>query len=162
MTTFSKCILTLAALTCFQANAQTPAASPEMPTSAGTTTKDSAVSDAGGAIKVPRVFFIEPKDGATVKGPEVKVLFGLEGMKIAKAGVVAAGTGHHHLIIDGQPVKNGTVIPSDKKHLHFGAEQTEATVTLPKGKHTLTLQFADGNHTSYGPMMTQTISITVK
>ncbi|MES2857375.1 MAG: DUF4399 domain-containing protein, partial [Bdellovibrionota bacterium] len=59
-------------------------------------------------------------------------------------------------------VKRGEVVPADDRHIHFGLGQTETTVKLPKGKHTLTLQFADGNHASYGEMMSQTISITVK
>jgi len=37
-------------------------------------------------------------------------------------------------------------IPNDFSHLHFGAGQTEAKITLPLGKHTLRLLFADAAH----------------
>lgn len=108
-----------------------------------------------------RVYFVSPQDGATVTSP-FKARFGLDGMKIAPAGDMSPGTGHHHLIIDGQPVAAGTVVPKDDGHLHFGKGQIEAEVTLPPGDHTLTLQFADGAHGSYGPGMSQTIKVHVK
>jgi hypothetical protein len=37
-------------------------------------------------------------------------------------------------------------IPQDKKHLHFGAGQTEARIELPPGKHTLQLVLGDAKH----------------
>ena len=33
---------------------------------------------------------------------------------------------------------------------------------LEPGTHTLTLQFADGNHNSYGEAMSETITVTVE
>jgi len=107
------------------------------------------------------VHFVEPADGATVSNP-VKVQMAVEGMKVMPAGELVAGTGHHHLIVDGQPVPMGTAVPADKTHLHFGKGQTETELSLPPGKHTLTLQFADGKHQSYGPALSQTIEIDVK
>ena len=108
-----------------------------------------------------RVFFIAPKDGATVSNP-VHVVFGLDGMTIAPAGTMTEGTGHHHLIIDGGPLPKGAVIPATDTSLHFGKGQTESDLTLPPGDHTLTLQFGDGAHRSYGPEMSQTITVHVK
>jgi hypothetical protein len=119
------------------------------------------VSEVKGAVKMSKVVFIEPKDGATVP-QKFKVKFGVEGMKIANAGTMTPGTGHHHLIIDGTPVPKGQPVPTDAQHMHFGKGQTESEMTLKPGKHTLTLQFADGAHLSYGEMMSQTIHITVK
>jgi hypothetical protein len=107
-----------------------------------------------------KVYFVEPKDGATVQSP-VHVVFGVDGMKVAPAGDMTAGTGHHHLIIDGQPVPTGQVVPADATHIHFGKGQTETDVPLTPGKHTLTMQFADGLHRSYGPEMSSTITVTV-
>ena len=121
------------------------------------------VGEAKGAIKKAKVFFIEPKDGATVSG-KFKVKMGLEGMTIKKAGekVDDMTSGHHHLIIDGAAIPAGQPIPMDEKHIHFGLGQTETEITLPKGDHTLTLQFADGAHRSFGPSLSQTIKIKVK
>ncbi len=108
-----------------------------------------------------RVYFVEPKDGATVTSP-VHVKFGVDGMKVAPAGTMTEGTGHHHLVIDGGPVPKGTVVPADDTHIHYGKGQTETDVKLSPGDHTLTMQFADGAHRSYGPEMASTIKVHVK
>lgn len=117
------------------------------------------------SIKSPvqRVYFVEPKDGAIV-GNEVKVVMGVEGMEIKPAGAVVDNTGHHHLLIDAQQQLNaGEAVPTgSNKHLHFGKGQTETSVKLAPGTHTLTLQFANGAHVSYGEKMRSTINVTVK
>lgn len=107
------------------------------------------------------VFFVTPKDGATVSNP-VHVQFGVEGMTVAPAGTMTENTGHHHLLIDGEPLPKGQVVPASDKSLHFGKGQTETDITLPPGDHKLTLQFGDGAHRSYGPEMSQTITVHVK
>ena len=117
--------------------------------------------DVKGAVKMPSVSIVEPKDGATVS-KTFTVKFAVNGMKVANSGDMTAGTGHHHLIVDGGPIKKGEVVPTDNTHLHFGTGQMETTLTLPKGEHTLTLQFADGAHVSYGEMMSQSIKVRVK
>lgn len=108
-----------------------------------------------------RVFFVQPQDGAKVKSP-VKIEFGVEGMEIKPAGEIVEGTGHHHLIIGPAGVPVGTAVPADEKHIHFGKGQTNAEIELPQGEHKLTMQFADGNHVSYGDPMAATITITVE
>lgn len=118
-------------------------------------------SDKGHSCGCKKVWFVEPKDGDKVSSP-VKIKFAVKGMKIAPAGKMMEGTGHHHLIINGTVVEKGKVVPADEKHIHFGKGQTETTVELPKGKHTLTMQFADGAHQSYGEKMSQTITVHVE
>ncbi len=107
------------------------------------------------------VWFVEPKDGATVTSP-FKVVFGVKGMAVDPAGEIKADSGHHHLLINLGPMSAGEAIPVDDKHLHFGKAQTEAEVTLPPGQYKLTMQFANGAHVSYGPAMAASINITVK
>jgi len=107
------------------------------------------------------VFFVSPKDGATV-GRDVDVRMGVRGLTVEPAGQVHESAGHHHLIIDGGPIPAGQVVPKDATHLHFGKGQTETRLKLAPGAHTLTLQFANGHHESYGPAMSQTIHIKVK
>jgi hypothetical protein len=107
-----------------------------------------------------RVFFRSPADGATVTSP-VKLSFGVEGMELRPAGDLAPNTGHHHLIVADAGIPAGTAVPADETHIHFGQGQTEAEVPLPPGTHRLTMQFADGNHVSYGEPMAATITITV-
>ncbi len=113
-----------------------------------------------GADPVKRVFFVEPKDGAEVKSP-VKVVMGVEGMTIKPSGGVVAGTGHHHILINKGPMRGGKVIPTDPIHVHFGKGETEAELELDPGDYTLTMQFADGLHRSYGKKMAHTIRIKV-
>jgi hypothetical protein len=110
------------------------------------------------------VSFISPKDGAEVP-TTFKANFGEKGMKITPAGqdIDDKTKGHFHLIIDGPAAAEGKVIPADATHLHFGKGQTESgDITLTPGKHTLTLQFADGLHRAYGTDLTKTITVTVK
>ena len=111
-----------------------------------------------------KVYFVNLKNGATVTSP-FKVEFGISGMKIAKAGTYEPGTGHHHLLIDTKLGKADLAnpIPSDAQHIHFGGGQTETTLTLPPGKHTLQLVLGDGNHVPHKPpVMSKVITITVK
>jgi Domain of unknown function (DUF4399) len=107
------------------------------------------------------VYFIAPLDGATVSSP-FTVKFGLVGMGIKPAGELAAGTGHHHLLINDTAMPAGQVIPANDTHIHFGKGQTETEVKLAPGTYKLTLQFADGYHQSYGSEMSATITVTVK
>ncbi|MCH2109376.1 MAG: DUF4399 domain-containing protein [Polyangiaceae bacterium] len=109
------------------------------------------------------VSFVAPENGAKLKSP-VKFVFGVKGMKIVPAGKdpLARTSGHHHLLIGEKSYPLGQVIPADKTHLHFGKGQTEATVELPPGEHTIGMQFADGTHSSYGPEMAASIKITVE
>ncbi|KVO82693.1 DUF4399 domain-containing protein [Burkholderia ubonensis] len=109
-----------------------------------------------------RVYFVEPAEGATVRTP-VHVKFGLEGdMQLRQAGDMTPDTGHHHLLIDGRPITKGDVIPMGEHSLHYGKAQTETDIRLPPGRHTLTLQFGDGAHRSYGPELSQTIVVNAQ
>jgi hypothetical protein len=110
------------------------------------------------------VYIIAPRDGATLHGP-VTVRFGLKGMGIAPAGVKFDNTGHHHLLVDTdlKELKLDAPMPATDKILHFGKGQTEATLTLPPGKHTLELIFADYLHNSFDPPLhSKKITITVE
>jgi hypothetical protein len=110
-----------------------------------------------------RVSFASPADGATVHSP-VKVKLVVEGMKIRPAGQAANEriSGHHHLFIDAKPVPTGTFIPRDAHHIHYGGGESEMELEVPTGKHTITAQFGDGAHMSYGPSMAATIAVTVE
>ena len=109
-----------------------------------------------------KVYFIAPQDGAEVSGP-VTVRFGLSGMGVAPAGIEKPNTGHHHLLIDVDKVDLSSPLPADDNHKHFGGGQTETTITLKPGKHTLQLLLADHNHVPHKPpVMSEKITITAK
>lgn len=107
-----------------------------------------------------KVYIVAPADGATVGNP-VKVVFGLSGMGVAPAGTKQDKTGHHHLLIDTDLPNLKAAIPKDDKHVHFGGGQTETTVTLPAGKHTLQLLLGDFAHVPHDPPV-KSEKITIK
>lgn len=108
------------------------------------------------------VYIISPENGSTVSSP-VTVTFGLKGMGVAPAGVAKDKTGHHHLLINTDPPNMDSPIPSDDHHRHFGAGQTEVTVELEPGEHTLQLLLGDANHIPHDPpVMSEPITITVQ
>ncbi|WP_299870244.1 DUF4399 domain-containing protein [uncultured Hoeflea sp.] len=116
------------------------------------------------------VYFVNLEDGATVSGP-VKVVFGLSGMGVAPAGTEKENTGHHHLLINRPPLGEGEDgtdellygLPADDNHMHFGAGQTEVSLDLAPGTHTLQLVLGDMNHVPHlKPIMSEVITITVE
>ena len=107
------------------------------------------------------VYFENLTDGQEVSST-VLVEMGVKGMEIEPAGEVNKGKGHHHIIIDGGYMNTGETIPADANHIHYGKGQTEATIELTPGQHTLTLQFANGLHQSYGEEWSKTITVNVK
>src|SRR6185437_5849672 len=110
-----------------------------------------------------KVFIVSPKNGETVTSP-VTVKFGIKGMTLAPAGTKDPNTGHHHLLIDTDaPADLSQPLPASDKIVHFGKAQTETTVNLPPGKHTLQLLLADANHIPHSPaVMSKKVTITVK
>jgi hypothetical protein len=109
-----------------------------------------------------QVYIISPKDGAKVSSP-VTVQFGLKGMGIAPAGVKIENTGHHHLLIDSEaPTDLSQPLPASDKVVHFGKGQTETTVKLTPGKHTLQLLLGDSTHVPHNPpVISKKVTITV-
>lgn len=107
------------------------------------------------------VSLVEPADGATVSSP-FKVRFGVKGMVVEPAGDILPNSGHHHLVINGEAVPTGQSVPFTDRSLHFGKGQTETEITLPPGSYTLTAQFANGAHQSYGKPMSRTVRVTVR
>ncbi len=109
------------------------------------------------------VYIVSPRNGAKVKSP-VTVVFGLKGMGIAPAGIKFDNTGHHHLLIDSElPVDLSQPLAANEKSVHFGKGQTETSVTLPPGKHTLQLVLGDSLHIPHDPAVySKQITITVE
>jgi hypothetical protein len=109
------------------------------------------------------VYFIDPQDGDTVPGT-FTAKFGLSGMEIAPAGVDKEGTGHHHLLVDLDGLPNlKEALPATEHIKHFGGGQTEVTLTLPPGEHSLQLLLANYAHIPHEPpVLSKPLSITVK
>jgi len=110
-----------------------------------------------------KLYFITPADGAELTSP-ITVKFGLSGMGVAPAGIDKKNTGHHHLLIDLDTLPNMSLpLPNDSQHKHFGGGQTETSLKLAPGKHTLQLLLGDMNHMPHTPsVLSSKITITVK
>ncbi len=116
------------------------------------------------------VYFVNLEDSASVSGP-VTVIFGLEGMGVAPAGTEREMTGHHHVFLNRPPLGEGEEgaeellygIPADDNHIHFGGGQTQVTLDLEPGEHTLQLVLGDLNHVPHvPPVASEQITITVE
>lgn len=110
-----------------------------------------------------KVMILEPRDGATVTSP-VTVKFGIENMDLVPTETDKPNSGHHHLLIDVPTLPVASLpIAKDDQHQHFGKAQTETSVILAPGKHTLQLMLGDKDHVPHEPaVVSQKISITVK
>lgn len=117
-----------------------------------------------------KVYFINLSDGDSVEAPFV-VNFGLSGMGVAPAGTEKENTGHHHIFINRAPLGEGAEdvelmengVPTDDNHRHFGGGQTEVTLDLPAGTHTLQLVLGDEFHVPHNPpVVSEVITITLK
>jgi len=116
------------------------------------------------------VYFIGLEDGDTVSSP-VTVVFGLAGMGVAPAGTEKENTGHHHLLLNRPPIGEGEEgaeeleygLPADDNHIHFCGGQTQTTIDLPAGTHTMQLVLGDLNHIPHSPpVASEVITITVE
>ncbi|MGE0393164.1 MAG: DUF4399 domain-containing protein [Vicinamibacterales bacterium] len=118
------------------------------------------------APAAPRVFFVEPADGATVKSP-VHFSFGIEGFTIAAVpeGTVEQardGVGHHHLGVDVGCLPDGAAIPKGTPGwVHFGKGDTTIDMQLTPGPHTFALQTGNDLHQTVSGLC-ETLSITVE
>lgn len=125
--------------------------------------------------KDAKVFIVSPADGATVD-KTFTVKFGIEGMALKPAGDQTAHSGHHHLLVDVDKAplsdtplptslmpENGVALPAGPQVLHFGKAQSETTITLTPGKHTLQLVLGDAYHVPFKPAVeSQKITVNVK
>jgi len=149
-------VLTVATI----AVACTPASAQQAPATAAPSDAGQSTAPAGAYS-----YFANLKNGDTVTSP-LKVVFGLSpNMGVAPAGVDKENVGHHHLLVDKTltPEEMTQPIVVDAQHVHFGKGQTETTVTLPPGKHTLQLVLANWTHIPFKPpVQSEVITVTVQ
>lgn len=117
----------------------------------------------GAAAERATVSITEPADGAEVDAGPLRVVMETTGLEIVAAGTMDAGTGHHHLIVDGD-VDWTLPIPNDLGvHYHMGQAETEFTLEgLSPGQHRIIAVVADGVHVPLDPPVADTIHVTVR
>ena len=127
-----------------------------------------APAESAPAAAMPKVYFVEPQDGATVKSP-VHLVFGIEGYAVEPVpeGEVAPeavrpGVGHHHVGVDEDCLPAGTtIVKGTPSWVHFGTGSTFIDMQLTPGPHKLTLQLGDDLHRTVDNLC-QTINVTVE
>ena len=116
---------------------------------------------------VSRVFFVEPKDGTTIKS-EARLVFGSEGIEIGAVppgelteADVRPGIVHYHVAIDTDCLPAGQIIPKADPWIHFGTGANTADIGLTPGQHRLTVQAGDDQHRTVEGLC-ETITVTVE
>ncbi|GEM_PF-412203 len=130
---------------------------------------DAQEAAATAAMRTPspdgaRVYFANLEDGAVVSSP-LTIEFGAENIGVTQAGDQTEGTGHHHILIDTtvDALDTSMPIPADDTHVHFGMGQTETTLELAPGEHTLQLVMGDWTHIPHDPVVaSEVITVTVE
>src|SRR5213596_3809803 len=113
-----------------------------------------------------RVFFVEPKNNATVTSP-VHMKFGAEGIKIeavppGDVTTTRPGVAHYHVGIDENCLPAGkTIVKGMPSWVHFGDGKDVFDSQMTPGKHKLALQLGDDLHNTM-PGACQVISVNVK
>ena len=109
------------------------------------------------------VFIMQPGDGSTVSSP-LTVKFGITNMSVSPAGIDQPNSGHHHLLIDLIELPDMTEpLPTTDNIVHFGKGQTETTLILEPGEHSLQLLLGNYLHIPHDqPVISKKIHITVE
>lgn len=153
----------LLTVACGQEAADPPAASaPAQSAPAAPATPAAPLFERRAAPAGAVAYIIEPADGAVVSSP-VRVVFGLRGIGVSPAAIERADAGHHHLLVDTGLPDLSRPIPADDNHRHFGGGQTETTLELAAGTHTLQLLLGDHLHVPHDPpIASERITIEVR
>ncbi len=117
----------------------------------------------GGAPEASRVEIVEPAEGATVTGPDVRVVLQAHGVEIVPAGVEQPNSGHHHLFMDVPVAAAGEPIPAGPGIVHLGGAQTEHTFEgLTPGEHVLIATLGDWLHVPIESVGADTVRFTIQ
>ena len=119
------------------------------------------------AASGPRVFFVTPKDGDTIK-PLSTVEFGSTGVTVAAVppgeltpDQVRPNTIHYHLGTDTDCLPPGTAIPKADPWIHFGDGKNVIEMSLAPGPHRIAVQAGDDRHVTI-PGLCEVITVTVE
>lgn len=110
-----------------------------------------------------QVWFVSPKDQSQVSSP-VTIIFGSSNLNIAPAGDNQPNSGHHHLLVDMEELPALDMpLPASDQVIHFGKGQTEATIALSPGSHSLQLLLGNYAHVPHSrPVMSEKITVVVE
>ena len=114
-----------------------------------------------------RVFFVQPKNGDTIKSLST-IEFGSSGVTVGavppgelKPEQVRANIIHYHLGVDTDCLPDGVVIPKADPWIHFGDGKNVIEMQFKPGPHRIAVQAGDDMHRTL-PGMCEVISVTVQ
>jgi hypothetical protein len=112
---------------------------------------------------------VSPADGATVKGPKVKVEVAVENWTLEPAGsALSDSSGHLHFFIDApaSAVPIGQAIPptdANPAYIHAGKDPLASReLELSPGRHTITVVMGNTGHVALANPAPQSITINVE
>jgi hypothetical protein len=121
----------------------------------------------GSTAGARRVFFVQPKNGDTIKSMS-SIEFGSSGTTVGavppgelKPEQVRPNIIHYHLGVDTDCLPDGVVIPKADPWIHFGDGKNVIEMQLQPGSHRLAVQAGDDLHRTL-PGMCEVISVTVQ
>lgn len=115
------------------------------------------------AAAAPRVDILAPAEGDSVSLP-VTIRLSATGVEVIPAsGVVEAGKGHHHVLIDVDVPDPSLPLPAQPGVIHLGSGAQELVLdSLPPGPHRLIAVFAAGNHVPMPEVRPDTVRFVVR
>lgn len=122
-----------------------------------------AVNDRSPSPPGASVYFRDLEDGDVVS-KSFRVKFGVNGMKVRRAGNPVENSGHYHLLIDVDELPPmDEPLPREEGIYHFDKSEKSAVIAMPPGEHTLQLIFADYRHVPHDPpVLSPRITVTVR
>jgi Domain of unknown function (DUF4399) len=118
----------------------------------------------GEAEDSARVEIVEPAEGSSVSGQEVRVVLETFGAQVEAAdNRQTEGRGHHHIFLDQDLTSANEPIPAGAEGIvHMGNAAEEYVFTnVPPGEHRLIAVFAYGDHTPIAGVRADTVNFTV-
>lgn len=147
---------------------ETPASTTETPAASATESHE--------GHQTAKVYFVEPKDGATLSSKSLtKFVFGSDNYQIAavpqgEVKEARANMGHFHLGVDTDCLPPGTTIPKAEagatagtagQWIHFGTGSNNIEMALTPGPHKFSVEVGDDLHRAVEGLC-QTINVTVE
>jgi len=110
------------------------------------------------------VTILEPADGATVDGPDLRVVLEIGGMEIRPAGDMTPNSGHHHLYLDHDltdPTEAIPAIPGQVIHMGDGSSEYVFEGVEP-GEHRIIAVVGNHIHVPLQPWVVDTVYVTIR
>lgn len=123
-----------------------------------------AAEEMGGDAAPGTVTILEPSDGATVDGPDLRVVLEIGGLEIRPAGDMTPHSGHHHIYLDHDltdPTEPIPAIPGQVIHMGDGSSEYLFEGVEP-GEHRIIAVVGDHIHMPIQPWVVDTVFVTVR